>query len=312
MVVAAVFLTTGCTSRPTVDPRRAITGDIRVVLPFKRTEEGRLYLSDGKLRVESGGNTVVYIAKRSSGWRIFPKSKSYLNIGEPQVSTYLPHLTNGSPCPTAENPSQCRIIGKEKLFGRPATKWKLVTQEATCIAHLWTDDELHLALRWEIENSLGTATYELKKIRNVSVTESMFQLPEGFAPAPGSSARGHGFAQELLRADQRDGLAYELYSWKDASGWSFSVLPNTDRQKTTAEVFNPAKALRDVDELKSIISGMPAGSQIVWFDRLTLGGVRIQGSESLRYPPENVISEITSYTQARGMKVHGPLAQLLP
>ena len=281
-------------------------------MPFERTEEGRLYLDDGKLRVESGGITVVYIAKRGSGWQLFPKSKSYLNIGEPQVSTYLPHLTNGSPCNTAEHPSQCRIIGKEKTLERPATKWELVTQEGTCTAHLWTDDELHLALRWEIENSLGTATYELKNIRNVSVAESMFQLPEGFAPAPGSSARGYGFAQGLLKEDQRAGLAYELYSWKDASGWSFSVLHNTDRQKTIAEVFNPDKALRDMDELKSIISGMPAGSQIVWFDRLTLGSVRIRGSESLRYPPEDVISDITSYAQARGMEVHGPLTQRMP
>lgn len=114
---------------------------------------------------------------------------------------------------------------------------------------------------------------------------------------PAQQGRGQG---------EKTRRGYDLYSWKAADGWNFSVLYNTDRQKTVKEVFDPKKTLRGLNELKRRVSEIPAGELIVWFDRLTVGGVKVKGSEGLAYPPEEVITEIISYARGRGIDIIGP------
>jgi hypothetical protein len=192
VILSSGLAFTSCKKEPTVNVHSPITGDFSVVvMPFEHKEEGKFYLSNGRLRIESGSVAIVYIADRKSGWRMLPESKSYMNIGESQVNTYLPQMTNGSPCVTAEQPSKCKMMGREKIQEREATKWELVTQDGKCTAHLWTDDELQVALRWEISNSMGTATYELKNIHNTDVTDDMFQLPSGYT----AISERHGTAE---------------------------------------------------------------------------------------------------------------------
>lgn len=100
---------------------------------------------------------------------------------------------------------------------------------------------------------------------------------------------------------------YELYSWQDSNGaWNFSLLYTTNRQKTVEEVFNEKTALHGVDKLKRRISKLPKSSRVVWFDRLTLGGVRVEGSESLKYPPKEIVDELKRYSDAHAIKLFGP------
>jgi hypothetical protein len=89
-------------------------------------------------------------------------------------------------------------------------------------------------------------------------------------------------------------------------------LYNTDRQKTAKEVFDPKRTLRGLNELKRRVSEIPAGELIVWFDRLTIGGVKVKGSERLAYPPEEVITEIISYARGRGIDIIGPPGHPVP
>jgi hypothetical protein len=170
----------GC-NRKSASSQPALTGEIRVVTPFTQpsVQNGKLYMSKGRLRVDFGPTATVYIVSQKKGWQMFPALKQYLDIGEKQVSTYLPHLTNGSPCPNAEQPSGCKMVGKEKIEGRSATKWELVNQHGVRV-YLWTDDELEVALRWQIEN----VTYELSGIHEGEVADKMFELPFGYTKAP--------------------------------------------------------------------------------------------------------------------------------
>jgi TonB family protein len=103
-------------------------------------------------------------------------------------------------------------------------------------------------------------------------------------------------------------LTYQLYSWQEIDGdhWNFSVLHDTDRQKTVGEVFTPKTVFRGLDQLKQRISEMPEGSRIVWFDRLTIGGAGVKGSERLKYPTEEVVAEVRRHAQARGIEILGP------
>lgn len=103
-------------------------------------------------------------------------------------------------------------------------------------------------------------------------------------------------------------MTYELYSWQDAGGegWNYRLPYNTNRQKTVKEVFDTRLVLRGMDRLKRKLSVLPAGSTIVWFDRLTLNGVRLKDSEGLKYPPEEIVNEVTHSAEKRGIKVNGP------
>jgi hypothetical protein len=167
----------------------AFTGELRIVTPFTQPsiQTGRLYLSKGRLRVDLGPMVTIYIAERQKGWQIFPGLKQYLDIGEKQVSTFWPHLTNGSPCPNSQQTSECRMVAKENIGGRPATKWELVNQHNERI-YLWTDDQIGVALRWEIEN----VTYELSGIHETKVTDDIFELPTGYSKAPANWGQAFG------------------------------------------------------------------------------------------------------------------------
>ena len=117
---------------------------------------------------------------------------------------------------------------------------------------------------------------------------------------------GSVVAQQAGPQTEKTMAWYELYSWKTEEKWNFSVLSITDRQKSVQEVLDPKKALRGIEVLKQRISEMPVSSRIVWFDRLTLGGVKVKGSESLGYPPEETVSEIRQYAQLRDIEILGP------
>jgi hypothetical protein len=152
-----------------------------MVTPFAQPSvlDGHVFLSNGRLRVEFGPMVTVYLANEQRGWLMFPAMRQYVDIGEKQVSTYLPHLTNGSPCPNSERPNECGMLGRESVGGRQATKWRLVNQHGEPV-YLWTDDQIGLALRWKIEN----VTYEVARIHETSVADNMFQLPGGYEQAP--------------------------------------------------------------------------------------------------------------------------------
>lgn len=102
-------------------------------------------------------------------------------------------------------------------------------------------------------------------------------------------------------------LTYELYSWQGPKNdWNFCLLHTTNRQKTVQEVFNNRSVLHGIEELRHKMAELPPGTSIVWFDRLTLSGVRLKGSEGLKYPPKETIEEISRYADVHGIQISGP------
>jgi hypothetical protein len=176
----------GC-NRKNGNSQREFTGDIRMVTPFTQpsVHTGKLYMKKGRLRVELSPMVIVYIVNQQKGWEMFPEGMQYLDIGEKQVSTYLPPMTNGSPCANSAMPPACKMVAKENIEGRPATKWEMVNQHAEPI-YLWTDDKLEIAVRWHIEN----VTYELTAIHQGEFSNKMFELPTGYTKFPAAWSKG--------------------------------------------------------------------------------------------------------------------------
>jgi hypothetical protein len=65
------------------------------------------------------------------------------------------------------------------------------------------------------------------------------------------------------------GSPWELYSWHPAAGWHFSLLPGTDRDKTIRETTNPQVALAGVEKLKTVLRGLPPGTEVIWVNHAT-------------------------------------------
>jgi hypothetical protein len=187
MMVLLTFLLLGCKRKSAHSPPE-FTADIRIIAPFVAdgsTMDGKLYMSKGRLRVDFGSMVDIYIVEQKKGWTMFPKLKQYFDIGEKQVSTYLPPMTNGSPCPASERPLECKMVGREKVGGRSAMKWELVNRHGVHV-FLWTDDKLAVAVRWHIEN----VTYDLTGINESAVPDDMFEVPPGYAKSDMLNPRG--------------------------------------------------------------------------------------------------------------------------
>src|ERR1700747_2850872 len=107
LLALIAVLTTACNKKSSAQGS-GFTANVRIVTPFAGTLNGKLYLSKRRLRVDLGQMSDVYDANQEKGWRILTDSKQYMNIGWKDVSTYMPPMTNGSPCSRSEQPSACK------------------------------------------------------------------------------------------------------------------------------------------------------------------------------------------------------------
>ena len=115
------------------------------------------------------------------------------------------------------------------------------------------------------------------------------------------------YSTGLPKATAQVAPTYELYSWQRSEGdWMFCLLYTTDRQKTREEVFSDKTALHGIVQLKSKLAELPPSSRVIWFDRLTLKGVKIKNTEQLKYPPKAMINEAKRYADGRQIKISGP------
>jgi hypothetical protein len=174
LLTLIALVATACNKKSSLQSP-GFTANVHIITPIAGTVKGKLYLSKRRLRVDLGPMSYVFDANQEKGWRTLQDSKQYTNIGWKDISTYMPPMANGSPCSRAEQPSACKMVGKETMNGRPTTKWEFWNQRGDRF-YLDTDDEAEIAVRWQVQN----VTYEATDIRAATVPESLFELPSGY------------------------------------------------------------------------------------------------------------------------------------
>jgi hypothetical protein len=137
---------------------------------------GKLYLRGTQMRLDWGQFADVFDIQQRKGWRIIPAAHAYQELGSKDLSTYAPEMTNGSPCPHAQVPSACKLVGDEGVEGRKAKKWDVYNPNGFHV-YFWTDDALKITLRMAIGDA---ASYEVKNLTASSVPDSAFELPAGY------------------------------------------------------------------------------------------------------------------------------------
>jgi hypothetical protein len=118
-----LLLTLACT-RTGADATNSFVADavMNGGFPGSPNLSGEVYLSDGHLRVDWGLFADVFDLSQRKGWRIMPRTHTYEDLADKDLSTYAPEMTGGSICPHANLPSACKLVGKEEMNGRRANK----------------------------------------------------------------------------------------------------------------------------------------------------------------------------------------------
>lgn len=157
---------------------RSFTADISTAstVPGMPGLSGKLHMSGNHLRADWGQFADVFDIQQRTGWRVIPAAHGYQELGTKDLSTYAPEMTNGSPCPNAQVPSACKLVGSEVMDGRTARKWDVYSPNRYHV-YFWTDAALNITLRMAIGDA---ASYEVKNLRHDSVPDSMFELPAGY------------------------------------------------------------------------------------------------------------------------------------
>lgn len=103
---------------------------------------------------------------------------------------------------------------------------------------------------------------------------------------------------------------YELYSWLLDSGWHFTLITGTNRNKTLEEITSPGNTVTEddwvkihvigVEAIKDVLSRVPEGEFVSWNE----GEFVLPTEKSvvkLVLPPVDIVNEIKDYAEKRGL-----------
>jgi hypothetical protein len=105
---------------------------------------------------------------------------------------------------------------------------------------------------------------------------------------------------------------YNLYSWQDGEDWYFTLVTGTNAGISFEEIIAPGDIVSGdgyvkitvvgMDELKELLSRLPAGEEVIW-SGMDLGGQVPEGTIYLTLPPQDMIDELIAYCTSLGIKL---------
>nr|VFJ45360.1 MAG: hypothetical protein BECKDK2373B_GA0170837_101050 [Candidatus Kentron sp. DK]VFJ63483.1 MAG: hypothetical protein BECKDK2373C_GA0170839_11084 [Candidatus Kentron sp. DK] len=177
------------------------SADMIQQIPNQASIPGKLYVSKGKIRMETGAGeqrriTIVNFTDRKN-LHLNPSRKEYMEVSWPVQKADAPRsLVSKQPLPgDSDHPCassqrlQCKVLhSNEKIGDRNTEKWEIVRvmpannqTSRTMRSVVWVDRELGANVREErfIDGELKGAS-ELRAIKEGTQPESLFQVPAGY------------------------------------------------------------------------------------------------------------------------------------
>lgn len=132
--------------------------------------EGRMYVSDGKVRTEMSvnGKRVVEIIDPNKGvaWLLDPTLKTYRERVVPKLAE---QPAEGNPCQGGVA-AKCQLLGGEVVNGRPAEKWRISVNQQQQL--WWLDSEHHFPVQVVVGgNTVMTMRYLAKETMGTRIVE---------------------------------------------------------------------------------------------------------------------------------------------
>lgn len=130
-----------------------------------------------------------------------------------------------------------------------------------------------------------------------TVADTPTPLPSNATVMPGFDL---SLLPDVLPASMK---GYELVSWQSGGKWRYTLVTDTNMQKTFEELVSPQSWIipdgslklttSSLDDLISILERLPAGSEIVW-GGMDLGGEVDKSVTYFTYPPDEIFNQIKS------------------
>lgn len=145
-------------------------------------QQGRMFVSDGRVRTEMSGNdnTLIEIIDPQQGraWLLDSRNRRYRERPVPQMDAQQAQQAN--PC-SAMPGAHCQRLGSEQVNGRNSDKWQIRVGETSQLQ--WLDAEHHFPVR-VVSN--GTVSMEMRFLgherlasRRVEKWQSWSRGPQG-------------------------------------------------------------------------------------------------------------------------------------
>jgi hypothetical protein len=147
----------------------------------------------------------------------------------------------------------------------------------------------------------------MSNMKSIAFVPMMLALV-GCLPAPHAAMNNVCLAAASSRQKEQPSGSevYEMYCWRTSQGtWRFSVLPNTNREKTIEEVFQNPNVVIGIDALRRRLQTFKVGTRIVILTELRApGSMRpATGSERLRVPPRRMLDDLRKSVANRKIEI---------
>jgi hypothetical protein len=105
---------------------------------------------------------------------------------------------------------------------------------------------------------------------------------------------GTSVSAEQQRQSKRQFKGMELYSWQVGREWRYSLLPGTNRSKSSSEIRAPKVTMSSLSELKERLAQLALGESIFWFN---------PNERPFAYPTADVACDLVEYCNRLSMKL---------
>ena len=135
--------------------------------------EGRIFVSEQKVRTEMAGAIVISRLDRNVNWLIMPAQMTYME--QPFDPKTLLGVSEKAPGETERTP-----LGKEIINGRQTDKYRVVydSEKGTAVMFQWIDETAMIPVKMAAEN--GSWSIEYRNLRVGPQDPALFELPAGY------------------------------------------------------------------------------------------------------------------------------------
>jgi hypothetical protein len=98
---------------------------------------------------------------------------------------------------------------------------------------------------------------------------------------------------------------YEMYSWKGDGGWSFVLVPGTNRAKTYQEITSGQAVHKGMDAIRDELRRLPKGSVVLWLNGAHPMVDKNSASDSIRleHPSGKRVRKLKKFCDELGLKL---------
>ena len=146
-----------------------------------KTSAGKIYFKDGKVRREvTQGKPamLIYRPDKDVMWDLNLATKTYLELpGMGHMPTTIPEIQSA-----LKGLGEFQLVGEETINGYPCDKYLFTfNDKSTGTSNTWVSKKLQIAIKTESQGSAYKVLTEYKNIREGAVSDSLFELPGGYA-----------------------------------------------------------------------------------------------------------------------------------